>query len=225
MNRLCSILLSCALAASLAACGADEPVPMQDAGSLESNTESSTPPVETSPSETQEPQIPEETTQPQGEVPPLDSESGDAPDSAAPNEDVPSQEETPQEEEITQMDESKKIRFLLEDGAEIIVALNDNPAADALYEMLPLELTFEEFNGTEKIAYMPEELPPDGSPDSYDPDVGSLCYYIPWGNLCFFYRDFRASSSLIPLGQVESGTEFLERLDLSSGVTAEAAKD
>ena len=198
---------------------------MRDTGSPGSQTEPGTAAGEAGSVETQEPQIPEETTQPQGEVPPLDSESDDAPDSAAPNEDVPSQEETPQEEEITQMNESKKIRFLLEDGAEIIVALNDNPAADALYEMLPLELTFEEFNGTEKIAYLPEELPTDGSPDSCDPDVGSLCYYIPWGNLCFFYRDFRASSSLIPLGQVESGTEFLERLDLSSGVTAEAAKD
>lgn len=225
VNRICFLLLSCALAASLAACGADESLPTQNTGSPGSHTESSTPPVETSPSETQEPQIPEETTQPQGEVPPLDSESGDAPDSAAPNEEVPPQEETPQEEEITEMNESRKIRFLLEDGAEIIVALNDNPAADALHDMLPLELTFEEFNGTEKIAYLPEELPTDGSPDSCDPDVGSLCYYIPWGNLCFFYRDFRASSSLIPLGQVESGTEFLERLDLASGVTAEAAKD
>ena len=169
--------------------------------------------------------MPEETTQPQGEVPPLDGEPGDAPDSAAPNESAPPQEETPQEEEITEMNESKKIRFLLEDGSEIIVSLNDHPAADALHDMLPLELTFEEFNGTEKIAYLPEELPTDGSPDSCDPDVGSLCYYIPWGNLCFFYQDFRVSSSLIPLGQVESGTEFLERLDLSSGVTAEAAKD
>ena len=169
MNRLCSILVSFVLAASLAACGADEPVPMQDTGALESHTESSTPPVETSPSETQEPQLPEETTQPQGEVPPLDSESDDAPDSAAPNENVPSQEETSQEEEISEMNESKKIRFLLDDGSEIIVALHDNPAADALYEMLPLELSFEDFNGTEKIAYPPDELPTDGSPDSCDP--------------------------------------------------------
>lgn len=223
MNRLCSILVSCVLAASLAACGADEPVPMQDTGSLESHTESSTPPVETSPAETQEPQIPEETAQPQET--PLDSEFGDAPDSAAPNEDVPSQEETSQEEKITEMDESKKIRFLLDDGSEIIVSLNDNPAADALYEMLPLELSFEDFNGTEKIAYLPEELPADGSPDSCDPDVGSLCYYIPWGNLCFFYQDFRASSSLIPLGQVESGADFLAQLDLASSVTVEAANN
>ena len=123
------------------------------------------------------------------------------------------------------MNESKKIRFLLDDGSEIIVALHDNPAADALYDMLPMELTFEDFNGTEKIAYLPEELPADGSLDSCDPDVGSLCYYIPWGNLCFFYRDFRASSSVIPLGQVESGAEFLAQLDLASSVTAETANN
>ena len=107
MRRPCSILLSCVLVLFLAACGADESLPTQNTGSLESHTESSTPPVETSPSETQEPQIPEETTQPQGEVPPLDSESDDAPDSAAPNEEVPPQKETPQEEEITEMNESK----------------------------------------------------------------------------------------------------------------------
>ena len=123
------------------------------------------------------------------------------------------------------MEVRRKIRFLLEDGSEIIVALHDNPAADALYDMLPMELTFEDFNGTEKIAYLPEELPADGSLDSCDPDVGSLCYYIPWGNLCFFYRDFRASSSLILLEQVESGAEFLAQLDLASSVTAETANN
>ena len=126
-----------------------------------------------------------------------------------------------QKEETNTMESTRRIRFSLDDGSEIIVQLNDNPAAEALYEMLPLELTFEDFNGTEKITYPPEELPADGSPDSCDPEVGSLCYYIPWGNLCFFYQDFRASSSLIPLGYVESGTEFLEQLDLASDVTVD----
>lgn len=135
--------------------------------------------------------------------------------------DLPLEAPNSAEEETSAVKEAKKIRFLLDDGSEIIVRLDDNPAADALYEMLPLELTFEDFNGTEKIAYPPDELPADGSPDSCDPDAGSLCYYIPWGNLCFFYRDFRPSSSLIPLGTVESGAEFLEQLDLTSGVTAD----
>ena len=127
------------------------------------------------------------------------------------------------EEETNNMESTQRIRFSLDDGSEIIVRLNDNPAADALYEMLPLELSFEDFNSTEKIAYLTEDLPSDGSPDQCDPGVGSLCYYIPWGNLCFFYQDFRASSSLIPLGQVETGAEFLAQLDLASRVAVEAA--
>ena len=128
-----------------------------------------------------------------------------------------------QKEETNTMESTRRIRFSLDDDSEIIVQLNDNPAAEALYEMLPLELSFEDFNSTEKIAYLTEEIPSDGSPDQRDPDVGSLCYYIPWGNLCFFYRDFRPSSSLIPLGQVESGAGLLEGLDRTAAVMVEAA--
>ena len=128
-----------------------------------------------------------------------------------------------QKEETNTMESTRRIRFSLDDDSEIIVQLNDNPAAEALYEMLPLELSFEDFNSTEKTAYLTEEIPSDGSPDQCDPDVGSLCYYIPWGNLCFFYRDFRPSSSLIPLGQVESGAGLLEGLDRTAAVMVEAA--
>ena len=129
------------------------------------------------------------------------------------------------EEETNTMESTQRIRFSLDDGSEIIVRLNDNPTADALYEMLPLELSFEDFNSTEKIAYLTEDLPSDGSPDQCDTGVGSLCYYIPWGNLCFFYQDFRPSSSLIPLGQVESGAEFLEQLDQAVAVSVEAVEE
>ena len=128
-----------------------------------------------------------------------------------------------QKEETNTMESTRRIRFSLDDDSEIIVRLNDNPAAEALYEMLPLELSIEDFNSTEKIAYLTEEIPSDGSPDQCDPDVGSLCYYIPWGNLCFFYRDFRPSSSLIPLGQVESGAGLLKGLDRTAAVMVEAA--
>ena len=110
------------------------------------------------------------------------------------------------------MDESRKIRFLLEDGADIIVALNDNPAADALHDMLPLELTFEEFNGTEKIADLPAALDTGDAPSGCDPEPGSFTYYAPWGNLAIFYRDFRYSDGLVPLGRIEAGVERLARM-------------
>ena len=128
-----------------------------------------------------------------------------------------------QKEETNTMESTRRIRFSLDDGSEIIVQLSDNPAAEALYEMLPLELSFEDFNSTEKIAYLTEEIPSDGSPDQCDPDVGSLCYYIPWGNLCFFYQDFRRIESLVPLGTVISGGELLEQLDSQPMVTVESA--
>ena len=95
-----------------------------------------------------------------------------------------------QEVEQQVMDSAQKIRFVLSTG-EIVVELDDHPGAQALYDLLPLELSFEDYNSTEKIAYLDDELATDGSPDNCDPEVGDLCYYIPWGNLCFFYRDFR----------------------------------
>lgn len=62
---------------------------------------------------------------------------------------VPEQGE-PRVEEGANLNGRKKIRFLV-DGEEMIVLLNGNASAEALYEMLPLELTFEDFNHTEKI--------------------------------------------------------------------------
>ena len=95
------------------------------------------------------------------------------------------------------------------DGQEIIVVLYDTPTAAALWERLPMELSFSDYNGTEKIAYPPDALPTEGEPDGCDPDAGDLCLYAPWGNLCIFYQDFRYSQSLIKLGHVESGMDIL----------------
>ena len=121
------------------------------------------------------------------------------------------------------MDTNKLVRFLVGEN-EIIVRLEDNPAADSLYELLPMELRFEDYNGTEKIAYPDGALTTAGAPDHCTPQRGDLCFYAPWGNLCFFYRDFRESPSLVPLGAVQSGIEYLVDLDSVSSVTVEAVR-
>ena len=100
----------------------------------------------------------------------------------------------------------------------ITIVLYDTPTANALYEALPMELNFSDYNGTEKIAYPPETLPTEGEPDGCDPEVGDLCLYAPWGNLCIFYQDFRYSDSLIKLGYVESGMDILT--DINGDFTA-----
>ena len=50
---------------------------------------------------------------------------------------------------------------------------------------------------------MDNELPTEGEPDEFDPDVGDLCLYAPWGNLSIFYKKFRNSNGLIALGHID----------------------
>ena len=107
---------------------------------------------------------------------------------------------------------------------ELSITLFDTPAANALYDMLPLELTFEDFNGVEKISYLTDELPTEGEPDGCDPDAGDFCLYAPWGNLSIFYQDFRYSDSLIKLGHIDSGMEIISSMNEDFSATLEKAE-
>lgn len=104
--------------------------------------------------------------------------------------------------------ENERIKLTV-NGNEIFVKLDDNQASRELLEMLPLALTFEDFNSTEKIATLPNELSTEGLPSRYTPSIGDFSYYAPWGNLSIFYKDFRYSNSLYKLGTIESGIEIL----------------
>lgn len=118
----------------------------------------------------------------------------------------------------------RKLKMTVADQ-EILITLYNTPAANALYEMLPLELNFEDFNGIEKISYLSETLSTDGEPDGCDPEVGDLCLYAPWGNLSIFYQDFRYSDSLIRLGHIDSGMEWIAEQDNDFSVKLEIAEE
>ena len=105
-----------------------------------------------------------------------------------------------------------RIRLVF-DGGEAVVVLDDHPACRDLLSLLPVTLTFEDYNRTEKISYLPRKLDTRTSPDSCDPSEGSFTYYAPWGNLAVFYRDFRHSEGLVPLGHMEAGLEAFSRMN------------
>jgi len=104
---------------------------------------------------------------------------------------------------------------------EVFVKMYDNPTSRDLLAQLPLTLSFKDYAGTEKISYLPQKLSTEGSPSGYDPSVAELAYYAPWGNICFYYRDFGYSNGLVPLGSIESGMESLTSLDGDFKVTIE----
>lgn len=108
-----------------------------------------------------------------------------------------------------------KIRIIV-DGTELSGMLEDNAAARDFAAMLPMDLTLEDYHGTEKIADLPSRLSTDGTPDGVDPDVGDITYFAPWGNLALFYRDFGYSRGLVWLGRIETGVERLAGHDALS---------
>jgi hypothetical protein len=95
------------------------------------------------------------------------------------------------------------------DGKTLEVALLDNATARDLLSLLPVTLTLEDYNGTEKIGYPPRKLSTAGAPAGVDPSVGDIAYYAPWGNLAIFYKDFGYSKGLIGLGRINSGIDAL----------------
>lgn len=96
-------------------------------------------------------------------------------------------------------------------AGQAVLILNNSKAADNLYNMLPLQLSFKDFNRTEKIAYPPRPVHEGLRPEGHKPAKGDLCLYAPWGNLCIFYRDYSMSADLFYLGRIEEGMELLEK--------------
>ena len=60
----------------------------------------------------------------------------------------------------------------------------------------------------EKIGYLPRPLTLDGSPGS-DPEDGDLIYFIPWGNLGFYYNaaGIGYSDQTLHIGSYEASLE------------------
>lgn len=90
-------------------------------------------------------------------------------------------------------------------GNETLTAtLNDTPTARDFSAMLPLDLTLRAYHGTEKVSDLPRRLDTTGAPNSYAPKAGDITLYAPWGNLAIFYKPFRVSPGLIPLGKFDT---------------------
>ncbi len=103
-----------------------------------------------------------------------------------------------------------KIR-ISRDGAVLTGILNGSKAAQDFAAMLPLTLMLSDYNNTEKISDLPRKLTRDGAPPGFDPSVGDITVFAPWGNLAIFYRDFRHSDGLVSLGRIDKGVEALSR--------------
>lgn len=119
--------------------------------------------------------------------------------------------------------ELMEIRLIIA-GETLSAILEDNPTSRDFARMLPVTLTMQDYNGTEKIGDPPRTLSTKEAADGFDPSIGDITLYAPWGNLAIFYRDFPWSRGLIPLGRITSGVEKLAALRGNFKVTFEQAR-
>lgn len=98
--------------------------------------------------------------------------------------------------------ENMKIRITLEDRV-ITATLYDNNTSRDFISLLPLTLTLEDYEVTEKISYLPKRLSTEDAPAGIDPSIGDITYYAPWENMAIFIRDFGYSSGLVLLGKID----------------------
>lgn len=127
---------------------------------------------------------------------------------------APSQSATPPDMPAGDAVIGTVVRFSSEQAVVDVTIDRDSPAVRDFLSMLPLTLTFEDFGGREKIAYLPRELDHAGTPGS-DPEDGDLIYYSPWGNLGFYYdaAGIGHSDDVLHLGAYDAGLDQLGRLE------------
>jgi hypothetical protein len=112
------------------------------------------------------------------------------------------------QEKSDQQVRKMKIRMNIE-GKTITATLVDNETSRDFVSLLPLTLTLKDYAATEKISDLPRKLSTKGAPSGYDPSVGDITYYSPWGNLAIFYKDFGYSKGLVKLGSIDGWIEKL----------------
>lgn len=105
-----------------------------------------------------------------------------------------------------------KIRITVDGDIVATGILDDNDSARDFAALLPLDLFFEDYASTEKIADLPRRLTMTGATEAYTPSVGDISFYSPWGNLAIFYKDGQLSNGLVRLGRLDSGTDGLRRI-------------
>ena len=144
------------------------------------------------------------------------SQNEDSRDSDAASENEP--EETPAASAPEQTDTSRQITVTSASGSTVF-ELNESPAAEVLYNQLPLTIEVEDYSTNEKIFYPPEDLDTSDTPLA-DAGDGTLAYYEPWGDVVMFYDDFGAAGGLYELGRAVSGEELIESMSGTVEITA-----
>jgi hypothetical protein len=105
-------------------------------------------------------------------------------------------------------DNELRIRIEI-DSVTLVAALHDSNAARDFRDLLPLQLTLQDYAGKEKISHLPRRLDVTTAPPGAAGAIGDIAYDAPWGNLALVYRDAPYADGLVTLGRIEGDVSVL----------------
>lgn len=119
---------------------------------------------------------------------------------------------------------SDTMKIRVSDGTNtVIYELNETSAAKSLYQMLPLQVTVENYGYNEKIFYPPTAVSYGSDCIEGDCPAGTLALFSPWGNVVMFYGAASRYSGLYILGKATQGAANISRL--SGTIRVETEED
>lgn len=106
------------------------------------------------------------------------------------------------------------------DGAPVKAVLQNSAATASLVAQLPLELSFEDYGGQEKIAGIPAPLNLDGLPSRGSAEPGTFGYYAPDQAIVLYYDSVGYYEGIIPLGTFDDVAAVRDAPAFTGTVTA-----
>ncbi len=105
--------------------------------------------------------------------------------------------------------EIKDMKLKVTVGDVVLTAtLEDNPTSRDFISLLPLTVKLDDYASSEKIFYPERKLK--NQKGSINVSAGDITYYVPWGNIAIFYKDFGRSTDLIKIGRFEGNIDVLK---------------
>jgi len=97
-------------------------------------------------------------------------------------------------------------------GPTVLTAtMYDNPTSADFISLLPLTLMLQDYAATEKVSDLPRKLTTEDASAGYQPSVGDITFYAPWGNLAIFHKGFSYSGGLIMMGKIDGDMRVLKQ--------------
>lgn len=93
--------------------------------------------------------------------------------------------------------------FVVE-GRVVPVEWNSSATAQDLLSQIPLELTFEDYAGQEKLAPLPRPLSLEGAPSASGAEVGEVAYYAPNKVIVVYYEATGRFPGIVPIGRISA---------------------